>query len=264
MKAAQQVNIQEVWEEFFTNRNLGPRNILIEHYLPIVKYTAERIHTRLPKNVDLNDLISAGIFGLIAAIDRFDPKINAKFETYCVQRVRGFILDEIRKNDWIPRLVRARARKLTMATQKLQALLGRTPNEKEIAEELQLDMRGFYHLQRDANAIGLISLSSKLSDSDGNRDMQRIDIIQDKSSQNPFDEAVKRDMKEFVTKGFSRADKLILTLYYGEEMTMKEVGKSLGISESRVSQKLSSILARLRAHMKQEHSHCLLEMGVRT
>ena len=249
MKVVQQTNIQEVWEDFFRKRDNETRNILILQYLPIVKYTAERIHTRLPKNVELDDLISAGIFGMTAAIDMFNPELGAKFETYCVQRIRGFILDELRKTDWIPQLVRIRAHQLSKATQKLETVLERLPTEVELAEELKLDMNQFHHLQRDANALSLISLSSQSSDPEGHKDMRGIDIIEDQRSQNPLIKAQKHDMKNFVRKGFSTAEGLVIILYYYEEMTMKEIGKTLGISESRVSQMHSSIIARLKARM---------------
>jgi len=249
MKADQPEHIQEVWKDFFRKRDNENRNILILQYLPIVKYTAERIHARLPKNVELDDLISVGIFGLTVAINMFNPELGAKFETYCVQRVRGSILDELRKTDWIPRLVRARAHQLSRATQKLETLLGRLPTDTELAEELKLDMNHFHHLQRDANAISLVSLSNKFSDSEGYNDFNEIDVIENQRSRDPLIEAQKHDMKEFVSKGFSTAEKLTITLYYYEEMTMKEVGKTLGISESRVSQMHSSIIARLKARM---------------
>jgi RNA polymerase sigma factor for flagellar operon FliA len=249
MKAEQHEYIQEVWKDFFRKRDKENRNILILHYLSIVKYTAERIHARLPKNVELADLVSAGIFGMTAAIDMFNPEVGAKFETYCVQRIRGSILDELRKTDWVPRLVRTRARQLERATQKLEAILGRLPTEIELAEELRLDMKQFHHLQQDANATSLISLNEKSSESDGYKDIQKIDIIEDKRSQNPLMEAHKRDMRDFFRKGFSTAEGFIIILYYFEEMTMKEIGQTLGISESRVSQMHSSIIARLKARM---------------
>jgi RNA polymerase sigma factor for flagellar operon FliA len=169
MKADQPENIREVWEDFFKKRDTENRNILIKNYLPNVKYAAERLHSRLPKNVELKDLISAGIFGLITAIDKFNPELGVQFETYCVQRIRGSILDELRKTDWIPRLVRTRARQLERAIQKLESILGRLPIEEELAEELDLNMKQFHHLQRDANAISLISLNEKSSESDGYR-----------------------------------------------------------------------------------------------
>jgi RNA polymerase sigma factor for flagellar operon FliA len=249
MKANQQENIAEVWLDFFKEKNEYNRNLIMEHYLRIVKYTADRIYAKLPDKVELDDLISAGIFGLMDAIDAFDPERGVKFETYCSPRIRGSILDELRSMDWVPRLVRARAHQLEGALQTLEAHLGRMPTEEEIASELELGKDEFKRLQRDANAIGLVSLSNKFGDSDGEKDIREIDIIEDQKSQNPLIEVQKRDLKGLLTKGLTRAERLIIILYYYEEMTMKEIGATLDLSESRVSQMHSSIIARLKAQM---------------
>ncbi len=249
MKTAQLEHVKEVWKDFLGNKDECCRNLLMEHYLPLVKYTAERIYAKLPDKVELDDLISAGIFGLMDAIDAFDQGRGVKFETYCTPRVRGAILDELRSMDWVPRLVRARAHQLERALQTLEAHLGRMPTEKEIATELELNPEEFKRMQRDANAIGLVSLSTKFSDSDGEKTIREIDIIEDQKSQNPLVEAQKRDLKGLLTKGLTRAERLIIVLYYYEEMTMKEIGATLDLSESRVSQMHSSIIARLKAQM---------------
>jgi RNA polymerase sigma factor for flagellar operon FliA len=247
-KKSVEVDINAIWEDFFGDRSEENRNRLIEHYLPIVKYTAERIYMKLPEKVDVDDLISAGIFGLMDAIDAFDPKRGVKFATYCTPRIRGAILDELRSMDWVPRLVRARAHQLGNATKTLEAHLGRLPTEREIADELDMNMEDFYRLQRDATAIGLVSLSNNL-DVEGDNDICEIDVIEDKKSEDPMVEAQKRDLKNLLTRGLTRAERLILVLYYYEEMTMKEIGATLDLSESRVSQMHSSIIARLKAQM---------------
>ncbi|HDR16545.1 MAG TPA: FliA/WhiG family RNA polymerase sigma factor [Desulfobacteraceae bacterium] len=249
MKTARIENVEQVWEEFFQTRSEASRNQLMENYLYLVKYTADRIWAKLPDKVEVDDLISAGIFGLKDAIDAFDPERGVKFETYCTPRIRGSILDELRSMDWVPRLVRARAHQLDRAMQTLEAHLGRLPTEEELAGEMALEKHEFYRLQRDATAIGLVSLNSKFSESDGDKDVREIDIIEDQRSKNPVIEAQKRDLKNLLTKGLSRAEKLIIILYYYEEMTMKEIGATLDLSESRVSQMHSSIIARLKAQM---------------
>jgi len=241
--------IAQVWQDFFQARSEHSRNLLMENYLHLVKYTAERIWVKLPDKVDLDDLIQAGIFGLMDAIDAFDPSRGVKFETYCSPRIRGSILDELRSMDWVPRLVRARAHQLDRARQTLEAHLGRIPTEKELADELQLGKDDFHRLQRDANAIGLISLNNKFNESDGQKEVREVDIIEDQKSQNPVTEVQKRDLKNLLSKGLTRAEKLIVFLYYYEEMTMKEIGATLDLSESRVSQMHSSIVARLKAQM---------------
>jgi len=249
MKTKQQVDIEQIWEQFRKTGDDRFRNLLMEHYAHLVKYAAERLHSKLPDKVELDDLISAGIFGLMDAIDAFDPARGVKFETYCSPRIRGSILDELRSMDWVPRLVRARAHQLTKATQSLEAHLGRKPTKKEIAEELDMDTEEFNRLQRDANAVSLVSLSTKYSNGDGEKDIREIDVIKDQKSQDPLTEAQKRDLKSLLTKGLTRAERLIIILYYYEEMTMKEIGLTLDLSESRVSQMHSSIVQRLKAQM---------------
>jgi len=259
MKTKQQLDIDQIWQQFHKTRDDRYRNLLMEHYRPLVRYTAERLHNKLPDKVELDDLISAGIFGLMDAIDAFDPNRGVKFETYCSPRIRGSILDELRSMDWVPRLVRARASQLTKATQSLETHLGRKPTEKETAEELDMDMEEFNRLQRDANAIGLVSLNTKFSDGDGEKDIQEIDVIKDKRSKDPLIEAQKRDLKNLLTKGLTRAERLIIVLYYYEEMTMKEIGATLDLSESRVSQMHSSIVARLKAQMNSRKKEFAVE-----
>ena len=245
----EKIDIKQVWSEFFKTGSKQSRNLLMENYLHLVKYSAERIWVKLPDKVELDDLIQAGIFGLKDAIEAYDPERGVKFETYCAPRIRGSILDELRSMDWVPRLVRSRAHQLERARQTLEAQLGRIPTEKELATELELDKEEFHRLQRDANAIGLISLNNKFNENEGEKDVREIDIIQDQKSKNPVTEAQKRDLKNLLSKGLTRAEKLIVILYYYEEMTMKEIGATLDLSESRVSQMHSSIVARLKAQM---------------
>jgi RNA polymerase sigma factor for flagellar operon FliA len=249
VKADQQLSIEKIWEQFHKTRSDHFRNCLMKYYIYIVKYTAERLYSKLPDKVELDDLISAGIFGLMDAIDAFDPDRGVKFETYCSPRIRGSILDELRSMDWVPRLVRARAHQLAKAMQSLETHLGRKPTEKETAKELDMDMDEFDRLRRDANAVSLVSLNTQYTDSEGEKDIREIDVIKDGKSKSPVIESQKRDLKNLLTKGLTRAERLIVVLYYYEEMTMKEIGATLDLSESRVSQMHSSIIARLKAQM---------------
>jgi len=249
VKTDQQVDIAQVWEQFHKSHSDEFRNILMQYYMYLVRYAAERLYSKLPDKVELDDLISAGIFGLMDAIDAYDPERGVKFETYCSPRIKGSILDELRSMDWVPRLVRARAHQLARARQSLETHLGRKPTEKETAEELDMDMEEFNRLLRDANAVSVVSLDTRYSDDDGEKDVREIDVIRDQRSQDPLTEAQKRDLRSLLTKGFSRAEQLIVVLYYYEEMTMKEIGATLDLSESRVSQMHSSIIQRLKAQM---------------
>ncbi len=251
--------ITQLWEQYRDDPTEERRNHLMEMYLPLVKYTAERLYSKLPDEVDCDDLISAGVFGMMDAINSFDLERGVKFETYCVPRVRGAILDELRSMDWVPRLVRSRAHKLEESLRRLEVQLGRKPNEKELAKDMDLPMAEFRKLQRDAQAVGLVSLNRKWYETDSNKDVREIDVLEDKRGENPFRAVQRKDIKDLITRGLSRAERLIIILYYYEEMTMKEIGETLDLSESRVSQMHSAILARLRGQLsdRQKELHVL-------
>ena len=243
-------DIIEVWKEYQATGSGEIRNFLLTKYLPLVKYNADRIHAKLPVEVDVEDLQSAGVFGLMDAIDAFDLDRAVKFETYCAPRIRGAILDHLRSMDWVPRLVRSRAAKVDRARKRLAMGLGRNPTEQEIANELDVDMDEYRKIAKDSVAAGVVSIHRKWYETDSNRDVREIDVLRDNRQPNPSITAQKRDLRELMTKGLSRAERLILVLYYYEEMTMKEIGQTLDLSESRVSQMHSSILARLKAQMQ--------------
>ena len=242
-------DIPQVWAEYKATRSEALRNVLMENYLHLVRYNAERIHIKLPDEVELDDLMSAGIFGLMDAIAAFDMERGVKFETYCAPRIRGAILDELRSMDWVPRLVRSRSAKVDAANKQLETTLGRAPTREELAAKLQVSLDEFDKMAKDSSAVGLVSLNRKWYETDSNRDVSEIDVLEDKKGANPVREMARKDLKELITKGLSRAERLIIILYYFEEMTMKEIGATLDLSESRVSQMHSSILARLKAQM---------------
>ncbi len=243
-------DVEQLWIEFkkdITNQEL--RNRLVEVYLPLVKYNGERIWARLPEGVELDDLISAGVFGLMDAIDAFDLSRGVKFETYCVPRIRGAMLDELRTMDWVPRLVRSKASRLNEAIKNLEARQGRQPTEVELAAELQISVPELEKMILDANAVNLISLNKKWYETDSYKDVREIDILEDKKGEDPTKRIQKNDLMRLVTKGLNRNERLIIILYYYEELTMKEIGATLDLSESRVSQMHSSIVQRLKGQL---------------
>lgn len=247
---AQQEEILEVWKTYKRDpSNKELRNRLMERYFPLVKYNGERIWQRLPDGVELDDLISAGVFGLMDAIDAFDLSRGVKFETYCVPRIRGAMLDELRSMDWVPRLVRSKASKLADATKKLEAKLGRAPTVVELAERMELTVKELEKMMRDASAVNLISLNKKWYETDSYKDVREIDILEDKKGEDPTRRIYKNDLMRLVTKGLNRNERLIIILYYYEELTMKEIGATLDLSESRVSQMHSSIVQRLQKQL---------------
>ena len=242
--------IKQVWVEYKKTGGEELRNSLLEHFLSLVKYNAERIHAKLPDEVDVEDLMSAGIFGLMDAIDAFDMSRGVKFETYCAPRIRGAILDELRSMDWVPRLVRSRSSHVDTARKSLEKQHGQKPTEDEIADKLKMSKDEFAKIRKDAGAVGVVSLNRKWYETDSNKDVREIDVLEDGRQINPLSAVQRRDLKDLITKGLSRAERLIVILYYYEEMTMKEIGVTLDLSESRVSQMHSSILARLRAQLQ--------------
>jgi len=242
--------IEQVWRAYKKSASDELRNHLIENYLHLVKSTAERMHMRLPGEVDVEDLMSAGLFGLMDAIDAFDLERGVKFETYCTQRIRGAIFDELRAMDWVPRLVRSRTAKVERARKALEMELGRRPTDNEVCERLEVSGAEFKKLSKDSKPVNVVSLNRKWFETDSSKDIREIDVIQDNRQEDPLAELQRRDLKLLITKGLSRAERLIVILYYYEEMTMKEIGMTLDLSESRVSQMHSSILARLQAQMQ--------------
>lgn len=251
--------VQQWWKEFARTKSDEVRNRLMENYLHIVRYTAERLYAKLPGEVELDDLISAGTFGLVDSINAFDLGRGVKFETYCSQRIRGAILDELRSMDWVPRLVRSRAHKLENARAAIEIECGRKPTDQELAKKMRVNMTEFRKLQRDAKAVGVVSLSRKWFETDSNRDVCEIDVLEDKRSEDPFQHFQRKDIKEWVTRGLSRAERLIIVLYYFEDMTMKEIGETLALSESRVSQMHSSILDRLKNHLNRSQKELQIQ-----
>jgi RNA polymerase sigma factor for flagellar operon FliA len=243
------VDVQQLWREYKVEPTVELRNQLVERYLPLVKYNAERIWARLPDGVDLDDLISAGVFGLMDAIDAFDLERGVKFETYCVPRIRGAMLDELRTMDWVPRLVRSKHTKLEEARKSLEAALGRPPRPDEMATRMGLSLEEFQKMTGDATAVSLVSLNKKWYETDSYKDVREIDILEDKKAEDPTHRLQNRDLMRLVTRGLNRNERLIIILYYYEDMTMKEIGATLDLSESRVSQMHSSIVSRLQQQL---------------
>jgi RNA polymerase sigma factor FliA len=244
-------DVAQIWQNFKADpNNQDMRNRLVEMYLPLVKYNGERIWSRLPEGVELDDLVSAGVFGLMDAIDAFDLGRGVKFETYCVPRIRGAMLDELRTMDWVPRLVRSKASKLNEGVKVLEAKLGRAPSEIELAEHMGISVPELEKMILEANAVNLISLNKKWYETDSYKDVREIDILEDKKGEDPTRRIQKNDLMRLVTKGLNRNERLIIILYYYEELTMKEIGATLDLSESRVSQMHSSIVQRLQSQLQ--------------
>jgi RNA polymerase sigma factor for flagellar operon FliA len=243
-----------LFKQYQITKDVKIRNQLVEGYQKLVEYNAERISLRLPDEVELDDLTSTGNFGLMDAIERFEPGRGVKFTTYAAPRIRGAILDELRSMDWVPRLVRSRSSKLETANKALEVILGRPPTDDELRGRLKVGDSELKKIKADGEAIGIVSLSRKWFETDSNKDVREVDILQDAKAVDPSKKMLESDLKRLVGAGLNRAEFMIIVLYYFEEMTMKDIGGVLDLSESRVSQMHSSILQRLRARLTMDEN----------
>lgn len=241
--------VTDLWRYFKNTGDQKAQHRLIEQYQHLIRYSAERVKTRLPREIEIEDLESAGFFGLLDAIKGFDLSRGVKFETYCGPRIRGAILDELRSLDWVPRLVRARATKVDVVAVSLEAALGRPATPQEMARELRCTFREYIKLAREASTVGVFNITQNAQDEESGRGLREIEGLQDRKGQDPANRSQRDDLKVLVTKGLSKKERLIIVLYYYEGMTMREIGDSLGLSESRVSQMHAAILIRLKKNL---------------
>ncbi|MDR1478284.1 MAG: FliA/WhiG family RNA polymerase sigma factor [Planctomycetaceae bacterium] len=242
----------QLWILYKQNPTDQLRNRLIERYMPIVRSRAERIWARLPDGIELDDLISAGNFGLMDAISVFDPSRGIRFEAFCLPRIQGSIVDELRKMDWVPRVVRSKATKLNDAYKNLQIEHGRKPTDQEVADYLNVSVEELQQLYAETHNVNISSLDKSWGDSDGSKEMREIDVVPDKRSEDPTERLAKIDVIRNFTKGLTKTERMIVILYYYEEFTMREIGAALELSESRVSQMHSAIVDRIKKVYKSQ------------
>lgn len=229
------------------------RNALIEEYTPLVKYMAGRVKVIVPDHIELSDLVSFGILGLIQAVERFDPDQGIKFSTYAAARIRGAILDELRAQDWISRSSREKAKRLSRLYYEMEQRLGRNPEDEEMAHELDIPLEEFHHMVSEANIPELTSLNTMI---DPESSVELIDIITD-NTEGPeaalFDKEVQRLLGETIDR-LKDQEKLVLALYYYEELTQMEIAQVLDLSTARVSQIHSKAILRLRGMLSRKRA----------
>lgn len=242
-------DLDQVWKTFKRTDDRNLRDTLLEVHLPLVRMIAERVLQTLPKSIELDDLMSAGIFGLMDAIDGFDLSRGIKFKTYCTTRIRGSILDELRSQDWVPRLVRLKAHRLERASRALEGQLGRTPNKFELAQAMEISLEELQATESEANARAMFSLSEKWDDGDDDKDMEKVEILADQKCEDPMQTIHQRDLFEVITRSLTKKERLILVMYYYEGLTMREIGEILELTESRVCQIHSNVMSRLKAQL---------------
>ena len=241
---------EQVWASYKADANQADRDQLIVFYSPLVKYVAGRVAAGLPQNVDQADLVSYGMFGLIDAITKFDPERGFKFETYAISRIKGAVLDELRSIDWVPRSVRAKAKSVERAMSKLETKWHRAPSDEEIAEELDLTMAQLTTLYNQISSLGMVALDEMLSFG-GGESMTLGDTLADRHD-GPGGQYERIELRQMLAEAINRMgerEKIVLTLYYYENLTLAEIGNVLGVTESRVCQIHTKAVLHLRSRL---------------
>jgi len=245
--------LTELWSEYKGHSRAPARDALIVHYSPLVKYVAGRVAVGLPQNVEHADLVSYGMFGLIDAIDKFEPERGFKFETYAISRIKGAILDELRSIDWVPRSVRSKLRQIERAIAKLESQHHRAPSDEELATELKWTDDQLQTALTQISHVGLAALDEILTVSgDRGETITLGDTIADRSTHGPmgaFEIAETRQLLGQAINSLPEREKLVLTLYYYESLTLSEVGRVLGVTESRVCQIHTKAVLQLRSRL---------------
>jgi len=245
------IEVSRLWADYKGTAARPERDRLILHYAPLVKYVASRVAVGLPQNVDHADLVSYGIFGLIDAIEKFDPDRGFKFETYAIARIKGAILDELRAIDWVPRSIRAKARAIEKAYQKLEGSLHRTPTDSELAAELQLTEEELGRTLTQISSAGVAALDEVVAGAERGDSATLGDTIADRG-EGPALRYESQEMKVILANaitGLPEREKIVLSLYYYESLTLAEIGRILGVTESRVCQIHTKAVIHLRARL---------------
>jgi len=231
--------------------NQNQKNHLIKEYAPLIKFIAQKIAVRLPSNIELDDLISAGVIGLMDAIDKYDPTRDNKFKTYAEFRIRGAILDELRAQDWVPRSIRDKAKLLDKTMVQLEADLGRAATDEEIAQALNISIDEFHELVNQVRPVSLLSIDDAQTFS--NVDKKSIlNLLEGSKLNNPYNQLNIKTIKDVIAQAIEELperQRLVLSLYYYEDLNLKEIGQVLRVTESRVSQLHAQAVQRLRAKL---------------
>jgi len=242
-------------EIFKEKRSPEIREKLLIEYLPLVKSVAGRMALGFPKSVEVSDLVSTGFIGLSEALSNFDPSRGVKFETYAVPRIKGAILDELRSLDWVPRSTRAKSRGIEKAKVKLENKLGRNPTKWELAKVLKVSTRELLATLDDLSSSSMLSLDDMIYGDDDNRQIPRVETLKSTCTQNILSDLEKKELKAFIVSSvnnLTEQERLVISLYYYEELTLKEIGEVMNISESRVSQIHTKAVYKLRNMIKEK------------
>jgi RNA polymerase sigma factor for flagellar operon FliA len=237
--SAEATELQGVWREFKESASMAARERLILHYAPLVKYVAGRLGAGLPQSVEQADLVSNGMFGLMDALDKFDPAREVKFETYAIPRIRGAILDELRAMDWVPRSIRSKAREVDKAQTKLEAKLGRAPTDPEVADQLGIGIEELHEMITQISLVSVMALEEVVGGDEKGEQRSLLDTLADAATSDPTAGLEGQEMRGLLSaaiNSLSEREKIVITLYYFEGLTLSEIGDILGVTESRVCQ----------------------------
>jgi RNA polymerase sigma factor for flagellar operon FliA len=253
--AANEAALRSLWEKFKATGDASTRERLILHYSPLVKYVAGRVGVGLPPNIEQADLVSYGIFGLIDAIEKFDITRAIKFETYAISRIRGAIIDELRAIDWIPRSVRYKAREVERAYAALEGELHRTPTEPEVAERLGMTLEELHQVFSQVSYVNVVALDELLTVGGEKGDkLSLVDTLEDTKAEDPVAAFETEETKFLLARAINQLperEKIVVTLYYYEGLTLAEIGRVLGVTESRICQMHTKAVLQLRAKMSE-------------
>jgi RNA polymerase sigma factor for flagellar operon FliA len=253
VKADTESIVVHLWQEFKETGSPEARERLILHYSPLVKYVAGRVGSNLPSNVEQADLISYGFFGLIDAISKFDPGRNIKFETYAIPRVRGAIIDELRALDWVPRSVRSKARQLERTYSRLEGKLKRAPTDEEVAEEVGISVGELQATLLDISQTSIVALDDVRNVGDKGDTITLMETIEDKRAEEPGDGIELAELKSLLVEAIGDLpdkEKQVISLYYYNNLTLKEIGDIMGVTESRICQMHARAVLRLRSKLR--------------
>jgi RNA polymerase sigma factor for flagellar operon FliA len=248
--------LRDLWRQFKASGEGHLRERLILHYSPLVKYVAGRVGVGLPPNIEQADLVSYGIFGLIDAIEKFDLERAIKFETYAISRIKGAIIDELRAIDWIPRSVRYKAREVEKAYAALEATLHRTPTESEVAGELGISLDELHTIFSQVSFVNVIALDELLNVGGERGDkLSLVDTLEDTKAEDPVEVFETEETKYLLSRAINtlpEREKIVVTLYYYEGLTLAEIGQVLGVTESRICQMHTKAVLQLRAKLAEQ------------
>ena len=243
------MNVANTWKDYRTTGDPEIRKQLLSYYLPLVKNVAGRLAMGFPKTVELADLVNTGVIGLIEAFANFDPNRGIKFETYAVPRIRGAILDELRSLDWVPRSTRAKSRELERAVQELERRSGRKPSHRELAKYMNITIDEFTSTLDDVSGATLLSLDELIYREEDNRQIPRVETLEGRRDMSVLGEIEEMELRAYLgvaIANLTEQERLVVALYYYEELTLKEIGEVMQISESRVSQIHTKAVSKLR------------------